>query len=155
MSSWKKLLAKQPIPPSISEQPIQCGDGAIDPDRFRWQASSAAKDALTRALGTGDLSAFRKSLGKLLCQAYYPTTQGRSKALGVNPIACKVPKGRGFKVRWNYPGCGKSGGLRLGILALCESARIIIACAIRRNEDPSEDQLEKAFSDASNSAKTV
>jgi hypothetical protein len=127
----------------------------LDPEFFAWQASPSAKRELKKILGVDDLSNFRDKIGQILCCDYYPATLGRSKAANVNPIVCGIPHGRGFKMRWAYPGCGKSGGIRLGILALCKARRIIVALACKRMQDPADSEFADAFSGASASSEEI
>ncbi|MCB9872264.1 MAG: hypothetical protein H6837_20585 [Planctomycetes bacterium] len=56
-----------------------------------------------------------------------------------------VPNAKGLKVRFGYPGCGKSGGLRLAVLAYCSDHLVKIAGAWIRREDPDDDDLDDAF----------
>jgi len=67
--------------------------------------------------------------------------QGKS----ISPVKCGIPKAKGLKVRFGYPGCGKSGGLRLAVLAYCENKHVRIAGAWERKEDPGSDDLDRAF----------
>ncbi len=55
--------------------------------------------------------------------------------------------GKVLKVRWAYPGCGKSGSLRLVVVAYCEEKRVHIAQAFDRRENPSDDDITDAVSD--------
>ncbi len=55
--------------------------------------------------------------------------------------------GKVLKVRWAYPGCGKSGSLRLVIVAYCEQKRVCIAQAFDRREDSSDNDIRDALSD--------
>ena len=55
--------------------------------------------------------------------------------------------GKVLKVRWAYPGCGKSGSLRLVVVAYCEQKRVHIAQAFDRREDPSDDDIRDAVAE--------
>ncbi|MFA6013110.1 MAG: type II toxin-antitoxin system RelE/ParE family toxin [Desulfobacteraceae bacterium] len=67
----------------------------------------------------------------------YPDDDYRllQKELALNPKAGKVIKGTGGlrKIRWNTPGKGKSGGLRVIYYNLTEST-ILMVFAFRKNE---------------------
>jgi hypothetical protein len=62
-----------------------------------------------------------------------------------SPIACGVEGGKGFKVRYLLPGKGKSGGLRLGVLAICSKMVVKVAFAQERQDEPKTSDLESAF----------
>ena len=140
---------------STSDTSPLCATGELDPSAFKWQATPAARQELAKVYGSEGMAEFRDKLGKHLCCGYYPATSGRSKAMGVSPISCGVQDGRGFKVRWAYPGCGKSGGIRMAILALCPARRIIIAFACKRKEDPADKEVDRAFEGASSSSEPL
>jgi hypothetical protein len=82
----------------------------------------------------------------MLCP-YYDATKGLKKGNGVSPIACGVEGGKGFKVRFLLPGKGKSGGLRLGVLAICSKMVVKVAFAQERRDEPKISELESAFKD--------
>lgn len=53
--------------------------------------------------------------------------------MGATPAGGKI-----LKVRWGLPGMGKSGGLRLAVVAYCESREVVIAGAFLRSDDPDD-----------------
>jgi hypothetical protein len=53
-----------------------------------------------------------------------------------------------LKVRWNRPGQGKSGALRLIVLAFCETRHVHIADAALRSDDPSKEEAASAVAHA-------
>jgi len=63
----------------------------------------------------------------------------------ISPVRCEVQQAKGLKVRFGFPGCGKSGGLRLAVLAFCETKQVKIAGAWLRREDPDAEDLHDAF----------
>lgn len=94
------------------------------------------------------LKEFRENVAEMLC-SYYNATHGLKKGVGVSPIDCGVGGGRGFKARYMLPGRGKSGGLRLGVLALCAVRVVTIVFAEERKEEPSDSEMKAAFASAS------
>lgn len=86
----------------------------------------------------------KEALKYFLC-AYFSTgkctqKQGRS----ISPIGATPGGGKILKVRWGLPGQGKSGGLRLAVVAYCEEKRVVIAEAFLRKTDPSDDDFSSA-----------
>lgn len=58
------------------------------------------------------------------------------------------PKGgKVLKVRWALPGCGKSGSLRLVVVAYCNEKRVHIAQAFERRDNPSDGDVQDAVTD--------
>ncbi|MEM9767806.1 MAG: hypothetical protein AAF892_08005 [Cyanobacteria bacterium P01_D01_bin.71] len=86
----------------------------------------------------------KEALKLFLC-AYFSTgkcthKQGKS----ISPIGSTPKGGKILKVRWGLPGQGKSGGLRLAVVAYCEEKRVVIADAFLRNTDPDNDDFFSA-----------
>lgn len=73
--------------------------------------------------------------------AYFEASQGCTVKLGrsVSPIGVTSQGGKILKTRWKYPGAGKSGGLRLCLVAFCDERRVVLChAAIRRDADDDE-----------------
>lgn len=72
-----------------------------------------------------------------------------NNALGdtISPLKAMPKGGKVLKVRWGLPGCGKSGSLRLVVVAYCDERRVHIAQAFRRRDDPTEDDVRDAVDD--------
>lgn len=66
--------------------------------------------------------------------------QGKS----ISPIGATAAGGKRLKVRWLIPGKGKSGGLRLAVVAYCEERLVKVAGAWVRKDDPSDGEIDKA-----------
>ena len=56
--------------------------------------------------------------------------------------------GKCLKVRWATPGSGKSGGLRLAVVAYCDRKLVKVAGAWHRRENPSDDDFFTATVEA-------
>lgn len=70
-----------------------------------------------------------------------------SNALGksISPMKATPRGGKVLKVRWAYPGCGKSGSLRLIVVAYCREKRVHIAQALDRRDDPDNNDVRDAL----------
>jgi hypothetical protein len=113
-----------------------------------WKIEVAVERALKKVFKDDpDLSKFKADLGDHLC-VYYNATVGLKRGSGVSPISCGVAEGKGFKARWILPGQGKSGGLRLAVLAMCKRKTVTAVFAEVRSKEPTDAQLEKAFKNA-------
>ena len=97
--------------------------------RMTAEAYEAQKNALKKFLcgyfSSGDC---RGSLGRSICR------------VGTSPGGGKV-----LKVRWGFPGCGKSGSMRLVVVAYCSERRVFIAQAFDRRDDPTDSDVEDAI----------
>ncbi len=102
---------------------------------------------MREALGA-DYNASKAALQKLLCDYFNQGECLGRQGKTIAPVECGVPRAKGFKVRWMVPGCGKSGGLRLAVLAFCEERRVILAGAWMRIEDPKDAEFAAAFAEA-------
>lgn len=57
----------------------------------------------------------------------------------ISPLGATKSGGKILKVRWKYMGAGKSGGLRLCLVAFCEQLRVVLCHAsLRRDVDGAE-----------------
>lgn len=97
-------------------------------------------------LGDESYDALKASL-KAFVSDYFSTVancdakQGKS----ISPVKSGVDGAKGLKVRFGFPGCGKSGGLRLAILAFCSERLVKIAGAWIRSDDPDDEDIGSAF----------
>ncbi len=63
--------------------------------------------------------------------------------------------GAGSKFVTRCRGGGKSGGLRLAVLALCVEGRIVVCDAFERKEEPQDREFVEAFATGSASDSTL
>lgn len=115
-------------------------------------------EVLKRA--TVDLVAFRHEMGEaayneqtrsfqdFFCDYINTGSQCRTKGCNVSPMGGTKAGGKSFKVRWALPGMGKSGGLRLAVVAYCDAKRVKIAAAWMRRDDPADDEFADAVEGA-------
>lgn len=121
----------------------------MHPNEISWVICEAARptaNALKGQLGDVRYEAVRLGLKEFLC-GYFSAVAACDSKLGktISPIKCSVSEAKGLKVRFGFPGCGKSGGLRLAVLAFCDQRLVKIAGAWIRREDPDDDDFADAF----------
>ncbi len=87
------------------------------------------------------LRAFKESI------CLYINSHGEctAKGLNISPMGGTPSGAKAFKMRWMYPGCGKSGGLRLAILMWCNERKVVVVGMWERRDEPSPDAFAHAF----------
>lgn len=108
-----------------------------------WQIGEKAAliSQLRERMTSDEYEAQKKALKEFLC-GYFSSgnctsTQGKS----ISPMKATPLGGKVLKVRWAYPGCGKSGSLRLVVVAYCEQLRVHIAGAFDRRDNPTDEDI--------------
>lgn len=119
------------------------------PEDGKWQVSEQAtliSDVRSR-MPAADYEATKRALKEFLC-GYFSSGDCRN-ALGssISPMKATPAGGKVLKVRWAYPGCGKSGSLRLVVVAYCEQRRVVIAQAFDRRDDPTDADITDSVND--------
>jgi hypothetical protein len=120
-------------------------------EEITWEVLDAARPVLdqVRARMTEDeYLDDRSALRKFLC-AYFNSgdkdckhKQGRA----ISPLGFATGAGgKCLKARWGIPGGGKSGGLRLAVVAYCKEKRVRLAGAWVRKSDPDDEDFAKVF----------
>lgn len=121
---------------------------SVAPPDIIWIVSPQASVDLTdfRAQSGDGYAAARSSLQRMMCD-YFNNSSGCTTKLGktICPVESGVVGAKGFKVRWLTPGGGKSGGLRMAVMAYCDARRVVVAGAWMRKEDPKDAELSTAF----------
>jgi hypothetical protein len=99
-------------------------------------------------MGEGEYISCVRDL-QLYLAGYFESSGGCSLKLGKSgsPIGSTAAGGKKLKVRWAYPGCGKSGGLRMCFVAFCEMRKVVL-CHIAMRRDVDEDVLESSGDEA-------
>lgn len=113
------------------------------PEDGKWSVLDSAEGVwqLQKQLDPTTYEQSKQALKLFLC-AYFSTgacTQAQGKS--IVPIGATPAGGKILKVRWALPGQGKSGGLRLAVVAYCEQRRVVIAEAFVRKTDPSAEDF--------------
>ena len=108
-----------------------------------WQIGEKAAliSQLRERMTSDEYEAQKKALKEFLC-GYFSSgnctnTQGKS----ISPMKATPLGGKVLKVRWAYPGCGKSGSLRLVVVAYCEQLRVHMAGAFYRRDNPTDEDI--------------
>ncbi len=109
-----------------------------EPDDGTWivlpQAREVCED-VRAAIGDERYEQTKLALKEALCE-YFSNGDclGKHGAM-IHPVAGSVVAGaKCFKVRWAYPGCGKSGGLRLAYVVYCKERIVKLAGAWMRRD---------------------
>lgn len=120
-----------------------------NPEDGRWVVSSNARGIkdIHDELGNPKYENQKKAIKTFLC-GYFSTGECRTKqGQSISPLGATSKGGKALKVRWALPGGGKSGGLRLIVVAYCTEKKVVIAEAFRRKDDPSDEECEVAYRD--------
>lgn len=114
-------------------------------DGIRWRVSRFGAQQLSpaRALIGSNYDQQKQALQRLL--AMYFASDCDRKAMNISPIAGAPAGGKALKVRWGYPGCGKRGGLRLLVVANCETRTAVVSGCWLRKEDPTDAEILAAL----------
>lgn len=119
------------------------------PESIKWEVAAGARQCLDKIrdqMSGVDYAADKRSLQAFLCN-YFNTGDCQHKlGASISPMKSsqRAAGGKCLKVRWGVPGGGKSGGLRLAIVAYCAEKRVTIAGAWNRIADPSDAEFEEA-----------
>ena len=120
-----------------------------EPQDGTWQIGEAATllAELRQRMTPETYEQEKQALKEFLC-GYFSTGECRN-ALGssISPMKATPGGGKVLKVRWAYPGCGKSGSLRLVVVAYCDQKRVHIAQAFDRRENPTDEDISDAVRD--------
>ena len=122
----------------------------IRAEEIEWKRCRAAEPVIGEvraALGQDAFRGWEQSLKSFLCD-YFSAVPACNGKLGksISPVKSGVRNGKGLKVRFPYPGCGKSGGLRLAVLCFCDVPQVKVAGAWKRSDNPDDDSFDEAFS---------
>lgn len=111
--------------------------------RFSEEAAADVRDV--RADLGDKYRASVSALRDFLC-GYFTMDSGCSAPLGktISPMGSTKAGGKMLKVRWTLPGSGKSGGLRLAVVAFCNERKVILSRGFIRKDDPSDSDFEGA-----------
>jgi hypothetical protein len=120
----------------------------VTPNSTSWSIIYAETSVLAdvhRRLGDPLYQEQKLGIKELFC-GYVEAHPSCDSKLGksISPMA-RTKKGyKVFKFRWALPGSGKSGGLRLILVANCEARQITVASAYDRRSGQSDDDSLKA-----------
>lgn len=89
----------------------------------------------------------RRALQDYLCEYFSDIGCQTSLGNSVSPVGATGLGGKILKVRWNRPGQGKSGALRLIVVAYCDDLEVRIALANLRAKPASDEDVADATKD--------
>lgn len=120
-----------------------------EPRDGKWQVSAKARLLfdLRERMGLEEYESNKHALKEFLCGYFSSGDCRNSQGSSISPMKSSPRGGKVLKVRWAYPGCGKSGSLRLVVVAYCDEKRVHIAQAFDRRDDPSDEDIRDAVSD--------
>lgn len=115
----------------------------------KWQVGPQAKllFELRQQMNPEDYSAEKEALQDFLCGYFSSGKCTNSQGDSISPLKATPLGGKVLKVRWGLPGGGKSGSLRLVVVAYCEERRVYIAQAFARRDNPTGDDFQSAVDD--------
>jgi hypothetical protein len=127
----------------------------VTPNEIRWEILPAADDlfnSIRKKIKAEAYDAGKVALKQLLC-AYFNSESGKNcdKKSGktIAPVGSRTGKGgKCLKVRWLVPGQGKSGGMRIAVVAYCEAKHVKLAAAWLRKDDPGDHEFADAVKSA-------
>lgn len=119
------------------------------PEDGKWQIGAKATilAELRQRMSAQEYEEEKRSLKRFLCGYFSTGDCQASQGSSISPVGATRKGGKVLKVRWAYPGCGKSGSLRLVVVAYCSQRRVFIAKAFDRREDPSDEDFQRAIED--------
>jgi hypothetical protein len=120
-----------------------------EPEDGKWQLGGNATRLfeLRQQMTPEEYEADRLALKQFLCGYFSSGDCRTSQGSSICPVKGTPRGGKVLKVRWAYPGCGKSGSLRLVVVAYCEEKRVVIAQAFDRRDDPTDTDIQDAVED--------
>lgn len=121
------------------------------PDQITWEVLRAAQLSLAPLQNRQKPGAFKEdkeALKQFLCGYFNTGDCAQKQGKSISPMGQSPKGGKCFKVRWAIAGGGKSGGLRLAVVAYCDEFRVAIAGAWVRKEDPSNEEFTGAVDGA-------
>lgn len=108
----------------------------MDLSDVTFMVSNRFKDSDLRALFGKSYLVQQDSIRTMLLRYVSHTPKCTERALQTQCIGVTESGAKLLKTRLAVPGGGKSGGLRLGIVADCQQRELTLVLAVRRNTDP-------------------
>ena len=120
-----------------------------EPSDGKWQLGEQAMllSELQQRMTPEAYAQDKQALKEFLCGYFSSGDCRNAQGNSISPLKATPLGGKVLKVRWAYPGCGKSGSLRLIVVAYCEQKRVHIAQAFDRRQDPTDDEIRDAVSE--------
>ncbi|MBI1383007.1 MAG: hypothetical protein GC161_18200 [Planctomycetaceae bacterium] len=100
-------------------------------DSIQWGIGPdaiTANDGLRVLLGPTTFNATRNAFRQFLSAYFHSEAQcKKEQGASISPLAGGATGWKRLKVRWRYPGAGKSGGLRVLVSVNCAERRVILS----------------------------
>ncbi len=119
------------------------------PEDGKWQVGGNAKLLfdLREQMTPEAYEQNKRALQEFLCGYFSSGDCDNAQGDSISPLKATAKGGKVLKVRWALPGSGKSGSLRLVVVAYCDERRVHIAQAFRRRDNPTDDDVRDAVAD--------
>jgi hypothetical protein len=118
---------------------------AITPGDIKWRLLKHAKEALApvrKEFGNSSYADEKRAIKEFFCQYVNTGEHCATKALGISPLGGTKKNGKSFKMRWSIAGGGKSGGIRLALVAYCAERIVVVAGGWVRKDDPATAEFD-------------
>ena len=117
------------------------------PEDGIWQVGGSAVVLfeLRQQMTPEDYQLNKQALQEFLCGYFSSGECNNAQGSSISPMKATAKGGKVLKVRWAIPGSGKSGSLRLVVVAYCEERRVYIAQAFKRRDDPTDEDISDAL----------
>ena len=102
---------------------------------------------IRKNLGEAGYSEDKRAFQDFMC-GYFNADDGCTTEQGssISPVVHPTKAGwKCLKVRWAFPGAGKSGGLRLAVAVHCDEKRVNLVGAWIRKDEPAAAAFDSAF----------
>lgn len=122
----------------------------LTPEKITWivlPECNPVFNKIRNMLGDDGYRDNKEAFQETMCD-YFNLGECTQQALQIYPMGGTTGGGKSLKVRWQLPGCGKSGGLRLAVVAYCTKRTVKIAGAWARKDEPSDSEFNGAVGTA-------
>lgn len=119
------------------------------PEDGTWQLGEKATllAELRQRMTPEEYAQDKRALKEFLCGYFSSGDCRNAQGSSICPMKATPKGGKVLKIRWAIPGCGKSGSLRLVVVAYCDERRVHIAQAFDRRSDPTDEEMLDAVGD--------
>lgn len=122
----------------------------VEPETITWELrrnAAGVVDKVRRLLGEENYEEDKRALRGFLCNYFSAGDNGCSEKQGksISPLGGGPTGWKRLKVRWAWPGSGKSKGLRLAVAVHCAERRVVLVQGWIRRDDPAEGEFSTAF----------
>ncbi len=123
----------------------------VAPNEITWKLSPEVVKGVApirKTLGEDGYANDKRAFQIFMCNYFNGDHGGCSREQGnsIRPVAYPTEAGwKCLKVRWAYPGSGRSGGLRLAVAVRCDELKVNLVGVWVRSTDPGAAEFAKAF----------